>query len=131
MAIDAISATTASPAAGLGMQDLMKILLTQLTSQDPLKPMDSQQFMTQMAQFTALEQTRTLNDKLDQLIANQAALQSVGLIGRSVELATASGNQLGTVTGLSLQGSSPQVTVTTSTGTVLPNISLAQIVAVR
>ena len=131
MAIDAISGSAASQAAGLGMQDLMKILLTQLTSQDPLKPMDSQQFMTQMAQFTALEQTRTLHDKLDQLIANQAALQSVGLIGRPVEVATANGNVGGTVTALSLQGSSPQLTVTTSGGSVLAGIGLDQVVAVR
>lgn len=55
----------------------MKILLTQLTYQDPLKPMDNQQFMAQMAQFTSLEQTQQLNQKMATLISNQAALQSV------------------------------------------------------
>jgi len=51
--------------ASLGLQDFMKILLTQLTYQDPLKPMDNQQFMSQIAQFTTLEQSQQLNEKID------------------------------------------------------------------
>jgi flagellar basal-body rod modification protein FlgD len=43
----------------------MKILLTQLTYQDPLKPMDNQAFMAQMAQFTALQQAQDTNSKMD------------------------------------------------------------------
>ena len=42
----------------LGLQDFLQVLLTQLSWQDPLKPMDNQTFMAQMAQFTALEQTQ-------------------------------------------------------------------------
>lgn len=134
MAISAISGGTAAPttqAQSLGLQDFLKILLTQLNYQDPLKPMDNQQFMAQMAQFTSLEQSQRVNDKLDQLITNQAALQSVGLIGRAVDLETGSGKVSGTVASLSLQGATPMVSVTTAQGTVLNDISLAQILAVR
>lgn len=47
MAIDAVSGSGATnlQANSLGMEDFLKILLTQLTYQDPLKPMDNQQFM--------------------------------------------------------------------------------------
>ena len=64
MTIGAIGAApdAAASKASLGLQDFMKILLTQLTYQDPLKPMDNQAFMAQMAQFTALEQSKRLND---------------------------------------------------------------------
>lgn len=134
MAIGAIgggSAVPTSQAQSLGLQDFLKILLTQLNYQDPLKPMDNQQFMAQMAQFTALEQSQRLNDKLDQLIANQAALQSVGLIGRTVDVDTGDAVVTGTVASLSLRGDAPRVSVTTGQGTVLPDVGLGQITAVR
>lgn len=133
MAISPVSAAAAaSPqASSLGLQDFLKILLTQLNYQDPLKPMDNQEFMAQMAQFTALEQSQRLNDKFDVLIANQAALQSVGLIGRTVDLTTNSGNVTGTVTSLSLQGDQPKLSVSTSSGGVLADVSLSQVTAIR
>jgi len=134
MNLGTIPATSASaaPASNLGLQDFMKILLTQLTYQDPLKPMDNQEFMAQMAQFTSLEQTQQLNEKLSTLINNQAALQSVGLIGRTVDITTSSGASVtGNVTALSLTGESPAMTVTTSAGTTMSNVSLSQITAVR
>jgi flagellar basal-body rod modification protein FlgD len=135
MAIGSISAAstaaTASPAANLGLQDFLKILLTQLSYQDPLKPMDNQQFMAQIAQFTSLEQTQQMNDKLDQLIGNQAALQSVGLIGRTVDIQTSTGKVTGTVASLALQGDSPTISVSASGGSVIPDVSLSQILAVR
>ncbi|MCJ0764537.1 flagellar hook assembly protein FlgD [Variovorax terrae] len=115
----------------LGMQDFLKILLTQLTYQDPLKPMDNQQFMAQMAQFTSLEQTQQLNNKIDTLIINQATLQSVGLIGRTVDITTDSVSVTGTVKALSLSGDIPMITVLTTAGETLANVSLSQISAVR
>lgn len=130
--IDSIgNATTGLRGNSLGQEDFMKILLTQLTYQDPLKPMDNQQFMAQMAQFTSLEQTQQLNEKMATLISNQAALQSVGLIGRTVDINTGGASLTGTVAALSLAGESPSITVRTSSGAMLQNISLGQITAVR
>lgn len=131
-----IGSIAASPAAGatgntLGLQDFMKILLTQLTYQDPLKPMDNQQFMAQLAQFTTLEQTQHLTDQLQQLTDNQAALQSVGLIGRTVDVKTAGGTKSGVVAALSLQGSTPSLTLTLPNGTSLAQVSLADVLAVH
>ena len=134
MAIDSISGSGSSTnlqASSLGMEDFLKILLTQLTYQDPLKPMDNQQFMAQMAQFTSLEQTQQLNTKIATLISNQAALQSVGLIGKTVDVTTSTGSVSGTVSALSLAGDSPLLTVKTTDGSVLSSISLSQLIAVR
>jgi len=113
---------------GIGMQDFLKILLTQLTYQDPLKPMDNQQFMAQMAQFTSLEQTQQLNAKTDALLSTQASLQSVGLLGRTVEIG---GGIVGTVTALSLATDTPQLTLQTTAGATLSGIGLGQITSVR
>jgi len=133
MSISAASsvASSTAQASSLGMQDFLKILLTQLTYQDPLKPMDNQQFMAQMAQFTSLEQAQQLNTKIESLITNQAALQSVGLIGRTVDVSTSSGTLTGNVTALSLAGNSPLLTILSTSGATLSDISLSQVLAVR
>lgn len=132
MTIGSIAASPATSAGNtLGLQDFMKILLTQLTSQDPLKPMDNQQFMAQLAQFTALEQTQHLNDQLQQLTDNQAALQSVGLIGRTVDVKTADGPKSGVVAALSLQGTVPSLTLNLPNGTSLSRVSLADVLAIH
>jgi flagellar basal-body rod modification protein FlgD len=126
------SAASATQAKPMDMEDFLKVLLTQLTYQDPLKPMDNQEFMAQMAQFTSLEQTQQLNEKMSTLIANQAALQSVGLLGRTVDITTQTGTTLsGTVSALSLTGETPSMTVTTSGGATISNVSLSQITGVR
>ncbi len=133
MTISAASGATSAAAStnSLSMQDFLKVLFTQLTYQNPLKPLDNEQFMAQIAQFATLQQTQQTNQGIAQLVTNQAALQSVGLIGRTVDLATSSGPVTAAVTALSLAGSSPQLTVATSDGTVLSNIDLSQITAVR
>lgn len=130
--IGAVGSSAANlQAEGLGMQDFLKILLTQLSFQDPLKPMDNQQFMAQMAQFTALEQTQQLNNKIDALLSTQASLQSVGLIGRTVDITTDSGTVTGTVAQLSLAGDSPKLTINLTGGRTLTDVSLAQVANVR
>lgn len=126
------SATSAtSPASTISMEEFMRVLLTQLTYQDPLKPLDNQQFMAQIAQFTALEQAYQTNQNIGQLVVNQAALQSIGLIGRTVDITTPSGPLTGTVSALSLAGSSPQLTIRTADGSTVSNVELGQISAVR
>lgn len=129
--VGATGAVAATAGSGLTQQDFIKILMTQMTYQDPLKPMDNEQFMAQMAQFTALQQTTDLNNNLTKLIQNQAALASVGLIGRSVDFTSASGTTTGTVTSLSYSGSLPVMTIHTSTGKDLTDVSLSQLINVR
>ncbi|MCF1441342.1 flagellar hook capping FlgD N-terminal domain-containing protein [Ralstonia nicotianae] len=126
-----VTSTAGSQVNNLNMQDFLKVLLTQLTYQDPLKPMDNQQFMAQVAQFTALGQTQQMNSSIETLVSNQASLQSVGLIGRTVDITTSSGTVTGTVSALSLSGTSPQLTINAGIGRTLTNIDLSQVIAVR
>jgi flagellar basal-body rod modification protein FlgD len=125
------SAALTNPTSNLNLQDFMKILLTQLTYQDPLKPMDNEQFMSQIAQFTTLEQTQQLNDKIDQLLAVQSVTQSIGLLGKTVDVNATSGPLSGTVSAIALSSSgSPQLTVHTTSGDVA-GITLSQVVSVH
>ncbi|OHX14824.1 flagellar hook capping protein [Chromobacterium sphagni] len=116
---------------GITQQDFLRILSTQLTFQDPLKPIDNQQFMAQMAQFSSLEQTRMSNEKLDTLLSQQAASQSLGLIGKTVEVATANGNVPGQVTTISFSSGQPLLTVKSASGELMTDVSLTQVALVR
>jgi flagellar basal-body rod modification protein FlgD len=130
MTIGSVAPAT-SGANSLGLQDFMKVLLTQLTFQDPLKPMDNQAFMAQMAQFSALEQSQQLNDRMQILVQNQAALQSVGLLGRTVDVVSEGTRTTGTVTAMSLQGDAPVLSLTLPGGAVLNDVPLSQLVSIR
>lgn len=123
--------TSGNSASSINLQDFLKVLLTQLTYQDPLKPLDNQQFMAQMAQFTTLQQTQELNANIARLLTNQASMQSVGLLGRTVDLKAGAGSVTGTVTALSWAGDAPKLTVRTTDGSTLNDVDLGQITAVR
>lgn len=116
---------------GIGQEDFFKILVTQLSYQDPMKPMDNQQFLAQIAQFTGLEQTRQMNDRIDTLLSIQSVTQSIGLIGRTVEVFTQSGPVVGTVTTLNFEAGQPFLTVRTANGQSLIGLTLDQITVVR
>lgn len=131
----AISATAATSAAtqisGVGLQDFLKILTSQLSNQDPLKPLDNQEFIAQVAQFSALEQSQQLNQKIDQLLSVQAATQSVGLLGKTVDINSSNGTVSGQVKGFSLSNGEPLLSIQTSSGTQIDGVTLAQIITVR
>ena len=136
MAIDSIGGVGAANentlrAAGLGQDDFLKILLTQLSFQDPLKPMDNQEFIAQMAQFTSLELTRQQGERTDTLLGMQSANQALGLIGKTVEVRTANSSQVGTVTTVTFNGETPRMTVQLPNNSFLTDVALAQIFIVR
>ena len=130
-----ISISNAQPVngatAGVSIEDFLKILTAQLNSQDPLKPVDNQEFVAQIAQFTTLEQSRQLNAKIDSLLVLQSISQSVGLLGRTVDVHTSGGIVTGQVSALSLASEVPSLSITLSGGQVRAGIGLADISNVR
>lgn len=50
--------------ADMGKEDFLKLLVTQLRNQDPMKPMKGQEFAAQLAQFSSVEQLININDTL-------------------------------------------------------------------
>ena len=136
MSVESIGAVLSMPETqtqqtSLGQQDLFDILLTQLTYQDPLKPLDNQEFIAQLAQFTSLEQSRQSNDNLESLLTMQTANQSIGLLGNTVQVQTDNGGQVGTVTTVLFERGVPKLTVQLSNGAFINNVSLSQISLVR
>jgi flagellar basal-body rod modification protein FlgD len=79
------AATTATQS--LGKNDFLKLLTAQLQNQDPLQPVDNQQFIAQLAQFSSLEQLQAVGSRLDSLLvaaASQTQLSASSLVGKTV-----------------------------------------------
>jgi flagellar basal-body rod modification protein FlgD len=135
MAIDAVSASTNQQSAfGLDFQSLLKIILTQLTYQDPLKPLDNFQFVSQLAQFSQLQQTQTLNDQITNLLAAQSAAEATSLLGRTVDLSAQTDGAVaisGVVKAISFSNGQPQLTLATADGQTIANVSLSQVAQIR
>ncbi len=136
MAIESISAIrdVANPEldrASLQQEDFLQLLLTQLSFQDPLEPLDNQEFLAQVAQFTGLEQTRQTNDRMESLLAFSSANQAIELLGRTVEVRTDSGPVVAQVSTVRFQNGVPLLTVALNDGTFLTDLGLSQVTLVR
>jgi flagellar basal-body rod modification protein FlgD len=71
----------------LGLNDFFKLMITQLKNQDPMKPMENGEFLSQIAQFGTVSGIDKLNKTFEGLAANLTsgqALQAGNLIGREV-----------------------------------------------
>lgn len=109
--------TAAAGDSTLGKDDFLKILVAQLQAQDPLAPMEGQEFASQLAQFSSLEQLTNVNSNLETSQAFDLALSnnsSIALIGKSVD---APGNTIDLESGetknlsYSLEGNATAVTI--------------------
>jgi flagellar basal-body rod modification protein FlgD len=93
-AVDGIGATKAggeaakvkeqAEANGLNKDEFLQLLVAQLKNQDPMSPVGSQEFMSQMAAFSTLEQVTNLavaNEEQNQMLAIN---QSLSLVGHQV-----------------------------------------------
>ncbi|WP_026379072.1 flagellar hook assembly protein FlgD [Afifella pfennigii] len=87
------ASSSPGPSPSTDYNAFLKLLVTQLKTQDPTKPMDSTQYMAQLASFSQVEQSIATNSKLDSLLTASAVEQANQIIGRTVT----SGD--GTVTG--------------------------------
>ena len=133
MALAPVSAPNqqASAAFGLDFQSLLRIILTQLTYQDPLKPMDNFQFVSQLAQFSQIQQGQTANERLDTLVASQATAQATSLLGAKVDVPAGTATLTGKVIAVTFDNGSPRITLQTTDNQTISNISISSISQVR
>jgi len=86
----ATTPTAKSPTTGLGsdFQTFLKLLTTQLKNQNPLSPLDTNQFTQQLVSFSQVEQAINANDKLANLVSLQSTNQTISalpLVGHTIQ----------------------------------------------
>lgn len=103
------------PEKTMGQDDFLKLLVTQFTNQDPMNPMKDTEYIAQMAQFTSLEQTKSMSSEIAKLRSDNQILQGNALIGRTVELQPdpqkENSRLVGIVSAVSIKAGTPQIVV--------------------
>lgn len=98
-----------SSAAALDYDTFLKLLVAQMKNQDPTKPMDSTEYVAQLATFSQVEQTIQMNTRLDSLLTSSALSLAEGLIGRTVT--SPDGSTTGTVVSVRITSDGPIATL--------------------
>ncbi|MCM3160505.1 flagellar hook assembly protein FlgD [Metabacillus litoralis] len=92
---------TRSSGSNLGKDEFLKILMTQLQNQDPLNPMEDKEFISQMANFSSLEQITNMNSLMQKFLDSQTKSDSIlkysEMIGKSIEWSDSGAEQTGVV----------------------------------
>ncbi|ACB78840.1 flagellar hook capping protein [Methylorubrum populi BJ001] len=91
-----------SVASKMNADTFLQLLMAQLQNQDPTKPMDSTEYVGQLASFSQVEQATKTNQKLDSLLASSFLNQADAIIGRSIT--SADGLTTGTVQSVRVTG---------------------------
>jgi len=81
-----IESRSAQPSQSLGRDDFLRILLTQLSNQDPTAPMQDNEFIAQMAQFSALEQMTNMAADFSRMARMFQSTEAAGALGQTVEV---------------------------------------------
>ncbi|MGL4562464.1 MAG: flagellar hook capping FlgD N-terminal domain-containing protein [Brevinema sp.] len=96
----------------LGEADFLKLLVTQLKTQDPTKPMDDKAFIGQMAQFTSLKQMSSVAENITRFTKEFDFTKSISLVGKDVSWTDPIGNiQTGSVESVVLKDGISQLKV--------------------
>jgi flagellar basal-body rod modification protein FlgD len=75
----------------LSMEDFFKLLTVQLTSQDPLKPMDDTEFISQMTAFSSLSELEGMARDMKKMRQEQSTFNAQMLIGKEITAMTSNG----------------------------------------
>jgi flagellar basal-body rod modification protein FlgD len=124
------STTTAEPTnpnGELGKNDFLKLMIAQLQAQNPLEPSNGTEYISELAQFSQLEQTTNLAQSSSQSAAAQRVAQAVALIGHTVSYTDPS-------TGATDSGAVQSIEITTAGATLTvagtPGVELAGVTEV-
>lgn len=106
------TAATSAPKKALDSEVFMKLLVTQLTNQDPSTPMDTNQMISQTTQLAMMEQLTAMSRTSTEAFALDMRQAATALVGQRAGYVDANGVPAsGIVSKVSFEGSVPQVTI--------------------
>lgn len=119
--VSAIATSNVNPDSGtqdripkqtLGQDDFLKLLVAQLSAQDPLNPVSNTDFVAQMASFSTLSQAQSTGADIAALRGEQQMSQANSLLGRTVTLQSPDGTLTGgVVSGVVMVDGIPNIVV--------------------
>jgi flagellar basal-body rod modification protein FlgD len=121
----AISGSTGSSSSSFISQDtFLTLLVTQLKNQDPLNPQDSSQFVSQLANFSSLEQMTTMSKNMESVLETSVT-NVIGKTATVTDSTNSAGYVTGTITGIQYYADGPAVIINGSNYpfSVVQNIS--------
>ena len=86
------SAVTTATNDALGKDAFLKLLIAELSNQDPLNPMEDREFISQMATFSSLEQMQNMNSTLTSM-SEANKFNAVQYIGKAVAFTSGDGEE--------------------------------------
>ncbi len=126
------SGSSNSPVKEFGKDDFLKLFVYNLRYQNPLNPMDTTEFTSQLTQFSSLEQLTNMNKYLKDMLLYQNSLQNTlttGLLGKTVKFSENrddSTQRTGIVTGITFEDNRTYLMIDDNA-----KISLSQISEIR
>jgi len=119
----------------LGQEEFMRLLVAQLNNQDPTKPMDNAEFLTQIAQFSTVDGIQGMETSLSDLGASMVstrAIQASSLVGRDVisasnQSAFVPGEQIDGVVAMPVSASGVQIQVSDSSGQLVKVLDIGNV----
>ena len=125
---DSSNAATDAFQNNMGKDQFLELLTTQLKNQNPLEPMDNKQFVSQMAQFSSLEQMNNMNSSLNSFLKFQKISQAGSLVGKKVEVLNSDtgSNITGVIEKANVTGEETTITID---GKKYPLVNIQQIIA--
>lgn len=119
--------SSSSKSSSLSQSDFLSLLTTQLSYQDPTKPVDNAQMVSQMAQISTVDSLASLNtsvSSLSSVVTSSQALMASGLVGQQVLIPSSTGylGSDGKMNGVLATGSGAsdlKVTVKNASGSVV------------
>lgn len=137
MPVDAIGSilnqadTTVTRQNTIDQEDFIKLFLSQLQFQDPLEPVDNREFLSQLAQFSNLEQTRQTSQNTEGLLVMNSSAQALALLGKTVEIQGTGAATVGSVIAVNFTSSGPELSISTTSGQILTSVRLSQVSLVK
>ena len=104
--------STRTPMKTLNQDDFLKLVMAQMTNQDPMNPQKDTEFIAQMTQFSALEQSKSMQQDIARLQTVQTFMQANAVLGRVVALQDEQGALVhGIVSAVQVEAGTPKLIV--------------------